>query len=69
MAFRLTLTVPSEIDLPDDLYDGERDYHDGWVFDTGPKAVAFGEEAMRTHPDVVVGYEIDGTQVEWPERW
>jgi hypothetical protein len=63
MTYRLTLTVPSRHELPDDLYRGDTDYHEGWTFATHDEAETFGRNAVAGHPGVVVGYEIRETAV------
>jgi hypothetical protein len=60
---RVLLIVPSETDLPADLYFGDVDYHEGWVFDTETEARAFAEKAVAEHPGVVVDFEIKPVEV------
>jgi hypothetical protein len=57
-AVRVVLTVPSDTELPADLYYGDRDYTDGWMFTNQTDAIAFAEKAMADHPGVVVDYTL-----------
>ena len=60
--YRVILNVPSEIELPADLYFGDRDYTDGWVFATQAEADAFAAHAITSHPGVVVGASVITTE-------
>lgn len=58
--YRVVLVVPSEIDLPTDLYRGDIDYHEGWLFEGEMDAIKFATQAKQDHPGVVVDYDIYG---------
>lgn len=60
--YRVLLVVPSGVDLPPTLFFGDRDYHEGWLFDDETEAINFARKAVREFPGVVVGFDIYGRE-------